>query len=586
MLNLLLEYAKTHNLVTEPGFTSKQVRWAIEVSSDGKATTVIPLGDAGAMKNHGRTFSWCPDLSQPELVGGTTERCHFLIETAQVIALIFKDDEEQDVRVRIQNKHQYFVRQLRDASTALPGLLIAAEVLAAEDGLQRLRQEMQQLKVKPADKVTLRIDGEFPLDGDAWHDWWRQYRKGLSTHGAAKPIVPCFATGRLVQPAATHPLITGLVNVGGQPTGDRLICFDKESSQSYCFEQSANAAVGEAAAAAYRAALNDLLCSHSRRVGGTKLAYWFRDSIPEVDDPLMAILGDDLPDEDRSSQERDALRQVAELMAGIEAGKRPELLRNRYYAITLSGAAGRIMVRDWMDGDFGELVRNVVAWFHDLQIVHRDGHGLAPPPKFYAVLGATVRELDDLTPPFVAKMWRVAVRREPIPGTALAACLRRFYVKVLDAESINHACMGLIKAYHIRKGGNMDTGLRPHLNEEHPHPAYHCGRLMAVLAALQRAALGDVGAGVVQRYYAAASATPGLVIGRLVRTGQFHLGKLDGGLAHWYEDKLGAISVRIGDAAPVTLNLEEQSLFALGYYQQLVDLRTKKNIDANQTGKE
>ena len=68
--------------------------------------------------------------------------------------------------------------------------------------------------------------------------------------------------------------------------------------------------------------------------------------------------------------------------------------------------------------------------------------------------------------------------------------------------------------------------MNDYLNEDHPEPAYHCGRLMAVLADLQYAALGDVGAGVVQRYYAAASATPDLVFGRLLRLAQFHLNKL------------------------------------------------------------
>ena len=123
--------------------------------------------------------------------------------------------------------------------------------------------------------------------------------------------------------------------------------------------------------------------------------------------------------------------------------------------------------------------------------------------------------------------------------------------------------------------------MRPCVNEEHPSPAYHCGRLMAVLAKLQCAALGDVGAGVVQRYFAAASATPALVLGRLVRGGQFHLNKLDPGLSHWYEEQIGKVMCRLGDAAPPTLTLEEQSLFALGYYHQWVDLRVKKSQENN-----
>ena len=123
--------------------------------------------------------------------------------------------------------------------------------------------------------------------------------------------------------------------------------------------------------------------------------------------------------------------------------------------------------------------------------------------------------------------------------------------------------------------------MKPYLNEEHPAPAYHCGRMMAVLAKLQQAALGNVGAGVVQRYYAAASTTPALVLGRLVRGGQFHLNKLEPGLAHWYEEKLGSIAAQLGDSVPQTLTLEEQSLFALGYYQQLA-FRKSDDADAEE----
>lgn len=129
----------------------------------------------------------------------------------------------------------------------------------------------------------------------------------------------------------------------------------------------------------------------------------------------------------------------------------------------------------------------------------------------------------------------------------------------------------------------MADDLKAYLNEEHPHPAYHCGRLMAVLSALQRAALGDVGAGVVQRYFAAASSTPALVLGRLTRNSQAHLNKLTGGLAYWYEEKIAAIWNKIEDAIPKALTLEEQSLFALGYYQQMAELRKKTTENVNNT---
>ena len=117
--------------------------------------------------------------------------------------------------------------------------------------------------------------------------------------------------------------------------------------------------------------------------------------------------------------------------------------------------------------------------------------------------------------------------------------------------------------------------MQPYLNEDHPNPAYHCGRLMAVLAKIQQAALGSVGAGVIQRYYAAASTTPALVLGRLVRTSNYHLDKIEcrkkkDGL----KDLFTGIWCPLKDVVPRVLTLEDQSYFALGYYQQLAQLAT------------
>jgi CRISPR-associated protein Csd1 len=133
--------------------------------------------------------------------------------------------------------------------------------------------------------------------------------------------------------------------------------------------------------------------------------------------------------------------------------------------------------------------------------------------------------------------------------------------------------LGLLKACLLRREKGAGE-MQPHLNEDHPHAAYHCGRLMSVLADLQYDALGDVGAGVVQRYYAAASSTPALVLGRLIRTAQFHLGKSR--YAGVYQEKLANLWSQLKDDVPTTLTLEEQTLFALGYYQQMAHDRFER----------
>jgi CRISPR-associated protein Csd1 len=73
------------------------------------------------------------------------------------------------------------------------------------------------------------------------------------------------------------------------------------------------------------------------------------------------------------------------------------------------------------------------------------------------------------------------------------------------------------------------------------------------------------------------------VLGRLTRTSQFHLDKLDRRLARWYENKIADTWSRIGDSVPQTLSLDQQSLFALGYYQQIAHDRARPKAADTET---
>jgi CRISPR-associated protein Csd1 len=566
MLHLLKKYADEYGLGAEAGFTSRDVRWAIVCDEKGKFLEIGELGDADLKRNPGRRFGKCPELSFSDLKSGGETKCHFLIETAEVVALY--GDKAGDEKPLA--KHAYFVNLLRLAAGVMPELGLAADCLDDAVAMTAIADRLKAHKAKPTDKVTLCLGGRFPVESAAWHDWWRGFRKQLNSPSEesggqdAGERMRCLVTGELVSPIAVSPKISGLSDVGGLAMGDALASYKQDSFCSYGLEQAANAAVSEKAAYAYRDALNDLIRKTGHRLAGAKVVHWFKEKVPPEDDPLSFL------HEPPDKQESDAQQRAHELLESIRSGKRAALANNYYYALTLSGASGRVMVRDWMEGQFADLVESVDRWFADLSIIHRHGLGLAPPPKFMAVLGATVRELDDLAPPFVAGMWRVAVGRLPIPQQAMTQALGRARLDFLANNPPNHARMGLLKAYHIRKG---DAHMTPYLNEDHPDPAYHCGRLMAVLGDLQYKALGDIGAGVIQRYYAAASITPALVLGRLVRLSQFHLGKLEGRLAHWYEmEYVAPVWTRVRDALPRSLSPERQSLFALGYYHQMAKM--------------
>lgn len=581
MLENLAKYAMDHDLEAEPGFKPKDIKWAIAFDKNGRFLDVIELGDTSQKKNKGECFSKCPDLSQPEMKAGGVTKSHFLVDSNEVIALFGPKAQEK----KSVEKHRYFIQLIRKAAGESASLETIANALADERNLALIRDSLQKIKAKPSDKATFSINNKFPVKNESWHSWWREFRRSLKTGGEEYDVkegglMRCYVSGNLEKPLKTHPKISGLSDVGGLPTGDALISFKQESFSSYGLSQSENAAVCEVQANQYRAALDSLIRNSKHRFGDTKIIHWFKQEVSDAEDPTRWI------EEGESDKEFNAKILADNLLSSIRAGKKPELADNYYYAMTLSGASGRIVVRDWMEGRFEDLVESVKLWFSDMEIISRDGNGYAKSPKFYAVLGSTVRDLKDVNPPFASKMWRAAATGEPIQISALVNAVNRFKVAVIKDEAISHAGTGLIRACLVRdarlKGGiNMPDVLKPELNEGHPNPAYQCGRLMAVLAGLQRSALGDVGSGVVQRYYAAASSTPALVMGRITRMSQFHIGKLEGGLANWYEKKISDIWSNLSNGIPKTLTLEEQSMFAMGYYQQMAEMRKRKTVKCN-----
>lgn len=567
MLDAILKQAG----LSEPGFTRKSVKWLITCTDDGRYTGIVPLGEG-----KGHPFDNCPNLSQPELVGGGMPRCHFLAEGLPTVALYWKDDADAKEQVKFRAKHENFCSLLEQATEHTPYLAPAAALLRDEDALAAIRLDLVRLKAKPTDTATLRIGSLTPLEQTDWHDWWREYRLNLKPPKTGGGQMRCLVTGELVEPAATHPKIKGLAGVGGLGTGDVLAGFDKAAFQSYGLEQSANAAMSESSATAYAETLNRLIEEKNVKLGNVLAVYWYTGDVAVENDPLDWLKA---PVEKTEASAAGAELNARKLLDAIRSGQ-PDyagLADSRYCNLLLSGASGRVMVREVMEGSFEGLLEKLAEWFEHLSIVARDGKHLASHPKFLAVAGSLVRDLKDLPPPMLQQLWRAAVSGGPIPYAALAQATLRARIDIVNDQPASHARMGLIKAYHLRKG---DSAMQATVNTGHTDPAYHCGRLLAVLARLQRAALGDVGAGVVQRYYTAASQTPGLVVGRLVANAKNHLNKLDPKLAHWFEDQIAAVMAPMA-GIPATLTLEQQSLFALGYYQQLAALNAGKGKSDN-----
>jgi CRISPR-associated protein Csd1 len=173
---------------------------------------------------------------------------------------------------------------------------------------------------------------------------------------------------------------------------------------------------------------------------------------------------------------------------------------------------------------------------------------------------------------------RSVIEGLPYPHHLLASLLNRARA---DGE-INYYRTALIKAVLSRNFKNKEATMA--LNEESTNVAYRLGRLFAVLEKAQEEAVPGANATIKDRFYGSASATPSVVFPQLLRLSQHHLAKLEGGAKIYKEQLMQAILDGVDGVKgiPPHLSLEDQGMFALGYYHQRKAFFTRKEVKQEQ----
>ncbi|HPO11884.1 MAG TPA: type I-C CRISPR-associated protein Cas8c/Csd1 [Candidatus Hydrogenedentes bacterium] len=652
MIHALLQYAEDRNRVSKPGYTKKSIHWVLDFNDAGDQF----LGLIKAVEGES-DFENAPELGSkvksivalPEIkdIGGANS--NFLIETLGKIAGRAQKEEDWAKAEREMTTFRWLLQQVSGFD---PVFGTVAETLEKPECIEQIRTDVKKYKAKWTERATIRVGGTYLVKKTTWHKWWDTFRSRLNT--SEKEDCPnamvCFGTGQLVKPVGLHLGIsrTKLGDVGASNDAP-LITFDKDAFRSYNLGQNPgeyckNAAMSEGAMKTYVEALRELL-DKSVKLGGSRIAYWYtgpndvRKKVESECDLIQELLGGNFEDnEDLTDEKNEECRILSEarLQSVInrirKGGIASQLSLARFSILVLSADAGaRIMIRDYVEGSFLDLVAAIERWANAVDIIGHTGR-IKPLPPFTSLLLAPLREeIDESGQPYQKKpesifkarkvsnswllgLWKAAtvMVNTPIeeletvktgwglsiPANAISRALDlhtgfvqsgKFSLAIEKDSSIHinarvewlsktRLRLALLKAYLIRKGIPMNPALDP----EHPSPAYHCGRLLAVFNSLQREALGDVGSGVIQRYYGGALTNPIGVFGQLSRMAQTHLSKLEGGLAHVYIDRIAKIHNGIrseGDSHasyPQALTLNDQALFALGFWHQIA--ATNKEI--------
>jgi CRISPR-associated protein Csd1 len=400
---------------------------------------------------------------------------------------------------------------------------------------------------------------------------------------SSEPTGFCLVTGERLPIARLHdPAIKG-VN-GAAPGGAKLASFNLDPFESYAKDQSYNAPVSESAVFAYCNALNALLSgpqSHRHRVtiGDVTAIFWTEKKTTTESLFAQVLEGDlDAPPESIITEDQTRHRKLQSLLnilrrgggAGIaELDDDPD---TRFYLLGLSGNVTRLVVRFWHVSTIGQMLENLRDHYQNLSLTRKkDPHPFWEPefPSAQRLLDQTARERKAISPLLGGQLMQAILYRTPYPMTLLQGVLNRLRAN----DPVDYLKAAIFKAILIR---NFNQTIDMSLNTQRTESAYLLGRLFAALEKTQEDALGKVNAGIRERFYSSASATPGSVFPRILRTYQHHLAKLEGGMKTNRDRLVQAIHAPL-DGYPSHLTLEQQCLFAIGYYHQRQDFFTAKD---------
>jgi len=386
----------------------------------------------------------------------------------------------------------------------------------------------------------------------------------------------CLVTGNISKIARLHePKIKTF-----DPKGSLLVSFNEQAYESFAKEdtkkvgQGANAPISEEVAFAYCNALNWLLANRERRfrLGDATTVFWTDSPTPAEELMPWMISGNIPADPATLARIQGILQRLACGSIGADEIGNPD---TPYYILGLSPNASRLSIRFWNTSTLGDLLVNLKKHFADLRILRQwDENNSKNPdplaPTLFQLLRQTSRDADGIPPLLGGALIRSILFGTRYPDSLITGVMNR--IRVVEKkqqgegtlDNVSYLRASILKAWLIR---NHKIHITEMLDETNTNTGYRLGRLFAVLEKTQQDALPGINSTIRDRFYSSASATPRSVFGRLLRTYQHHLGKLDIGAKITHEKRAQEILSAVTDF-PAHLNLQGQAQFALGYYHQ------------------
>lgn len=558
ILTKLKEYAENKEYMKLPPamYAAVPVRWLINLHADGTLQSFTPRGGNTKADKRGEI------MVVPHITRTAGVKPKLLADTGEYVLGIGRSESKPD---RVKEYHQQFKALVQKCAevTKEPAVQVIAKFLESwnpETDRHKLPEGFD-----PSENLTFSALGMIPADEKAEmfsiQEFWADYTAG-GGDGEAKdlPIMNCLVTGELKPVVDRMPVLIKRL-IGGQPSGTVLVSANSDPFTSYGLKNSLTSPISRDAAEKFAKALNHLIAAPDSKlnIGTTTYVAWTREPSEDVAETWEYL---DKPDP----------QAVINLLNSAEKGQQTYGENaNQFYVLALTANSSRAVIRDWLEMTIPEVKSNLRAWFTAQRIVDPYGETGRPLGVYNLAASAYRDAAKEMLPAVTTALTRVALHGGKLPLDLLARLVRRNRVE----QDVTYYRAALIKL--ILTTQNEQFAIIP-MESLNPDPklqpedrsAYHCGRLLAELEATQRAALGKINASLTDRYYGAASSNPASAFPPLMRGARAHLSKLrknQSGTCNALEERLEEITSHL-DSFPKTMTMQNQGLFALGYYHQ------------------
>lgn len=338
-------------------------------------------------------------------------------------------------------------------------------------------------------------------------------------------------------------------------SGASLVSFNERSYESYSKSGGENAPIGVISEFKSSTALKWLLRNKNQRtiIGDATTVFW-----TENESIVEQFMGFILNPRDVTAENNEKLKYF---LKAAQQGTKPAEIQfekdTKFYILGLALNKARLAVRFWNICTIEQLKNRIGKHFNDLEMERSSEKDILH-PGIWHLLKETARETKDISPVLGGSLMRSILEGVNYPQNLYTSVLNR----IRADHHVNYLKVSILKAV-LKRNFNKEVPMS--LDLERRESAYLLGRLFAVLEKAQLDALGKINATIKDRFFSAASSTPASVFPRLLRLSQHHIEKAEYG--HTSEKRIAEIMENI-NSFPTHMNLQEQGLFAIAYYQQ------------------